>query len=205
WLEDTWRDVTLAARSLRRNRGFAAAVVLTLALGIGANTAMFTVLRGTLLRALPNRDGEQLVYLRQSAQGIGQENQEFSVPEVDEYRPAKTLSALGEYSSMTFTLIGDDDVPVHVRTGIVSGNYFDVMGLAPVAGRLTNRGDDGKGAASVTVLSHQFWMQRYGGDPKVVGRTIRINDRVSTIVGVAEAAPSYPQSTDVFVNMVTSP
>src|SRR6185369_17100227 len=116
WLEDTWRDVTLAARSLRRNRGFAAAVVLTLALGIGANTAMFTVLRGTLLRALPNRDGEQLVYLRQSAQGVGQENQEFSVPEVDDFRSAaKTLSVFGEYSSMTFTLVGDDDVPVHVR------------------------------------------------------------------------------------------
>ncbi|HMA24876.1 MAG TPA: ABC transporter permease, partial [Gemmatimonadaceae bacterium] len=206
WLEDTWRDVTLAVRSLRRNRGFAVAVVLTLALGIGLNTAMFTVLRGTLLRSLPNRDGQRLVYLRQSAHGLRQENQAFSVPEVADYRGAsKTLSAIAEYSSMTFTLVADDDQPVHVRTGIISGNYFDVMGLEPVAGRLLNPGDDGKDAASVAVLSHPFWMQHFGGDPRIVGRTLRINDQMSTIVGVVQPAPLYPQRTDVFVNTVTSP
>jgi putative ABC transport system permease protein len=206
WLEDTWRDVTLATRSLRRNRGFAAAVVFTLALGIGVNTAMFTVLRGTLLRALPNRDGERLVYLRQSAQNLGQENEAFSVPEVADYRAATTtLSAIAEYSSMTFTLVGNDGVPIHVRTGIISGNYFDVMGLAPVEGRLTNRGDDGKDAAPVVVLSHQFWMQHFGADPRIVGKTLRVNNKVATVVGVAQAAPLYPQRTDVFVNTVTSP
>src|SRR5438067_1258177 len=97
-------DLRRAFRSLYKARGFAGAVILTLALGIGANTAMFTLLRGTLLRPLPNRQGERLVYLRQSAKGAGQDNVGFSVPEIIDYRSAtKTLASVAEYSSMTFT------------------------------------------------------------------------------------------------------
>src|SRR5215831_16824134 len=198
-------DVRHAVRSLYKARGFSVAVILTLALGIGANTAMFTLLRGTLLRALPNRDGERLVYLRQSAMGAGQTKTAFSVPEITDYRAAsKTLAAIAEYSPMTFTLV-DKDAPVHVKAGVISGNYFQVMGLTGVAGRLTSSQDDGPGVPSVAVLSHQFWMERFGGDPTVIGRQVRINDMVSTIVGVVQRAPHYPQHTDVFVNMVTSP
>src|SRR5690242_4968340 len=198
-------DLRRAFRSLLKARGFAAAVILTLALGIGANTAMFTLLRGTLLRPLPNRDGERLVYLRQSAKGAGQDNVLFSVPEIIDYRGAsRTLGAVAEYSSMTFTMV-DGDEPVHVQAGVISGNYFQVMGLGSVLGRLTSDRDDGPAAAPVAVLSHQFWMQRFGGDPKVIGRQVRINDMSSTIVGVVQRAPQYPQRTDLFVNMVTSP
>src|SRR5919199_3818769 len=198
-------EIRLALRGLGRARGFAAAVVLTLALGIGANTAMFTLLRGTLLRPLPNREGERLVYLRQSARGAGQENVLFSVPEIVDYRSgAKTLTGVAEYSSMTFTLLAGE-VPVHVQAGVISGNYFDVMGLAPVLGRVTGPQDDGPNAPSVAVLSHQFWMRHFGGDRTVVGKTVRINDRPSTIIGVAQRVPQYPTRTDVFVNMVTSP
>ena len=205
WLEDSWRDVILAVRSLRRNRGFAFAVVLTLALGIGANTAMFTLLRGTLLKPLPNRDGDRLVYLRQSAEGSGKENVLFSVPEVSDYRAGSgTLAELAEFSSMTFTLVADDQ-PTRVRAGIVSGNYFDVMGLAPIAGRLLRRSDDGPAAEPVTVLSHAFWMRHFGGDPGIVGTTIRVNGKASLVAGVLEPAPLYPERSDVFVNMVTSP
>src|SRR5262245_24619832 len=116
-------DVRHAVRSLYKARGFSVAVILTLALGIGANTAMFTLLRGTLLRALPSRDGERLVYLRQSAMGAGQENTAFSVPGITDYRAASTtLAAIAEYSPMTFTLV-DKDAPVHVKAGVISGNY----------------------------------------------------------------------------------
>src|SRR5512132_2825542 len=200
-------DLRRAVRSLVRARGFATAVILTLALGIGANTAMFTLLRGTLLRPLPNREGERLVYLRQSAPGAQQKNVQFSVPEVADLRAgAKTLTALAEYSSaLPFTLVGSDGQPVRVRVGIVSGNYFDVMGLEPVLGRVLSAGDDGAAAASVAVLSYEYWMERFGGDPKVVGRTVRLNDKISTVVGVVQSAPSYPRPTDVFVNTVTSP
>ena len=198
-------DLRRSFRSLGRARGFTAAVILTLALGIGANTAMFTLLRGTLLRPLPNRQGDRLVYLRQSAQGAGQGNVLFSVPEITDYRDAtKTLKEIAEYSSMTFTMV-DKDQPVHIQAGVISGNYFDVMGLAMVLGRSTNARDDGPAAPPVSVLSHQFWMEHFGGDPNVIGRTVRINDMVSTIVGVVQRAPHYPQRTDVFVNMVTSP
>jgi predicted permease len=206
WLEELSRDIGFGFRSLRRAPGFATAVVLTLALGTGANTAMFTLLRGTLLRGLPNRDGERLVYLRQSAPGQDQSNVQFSVPEVNDYRSAaKTLSTIAEYSSMTFTLVNRDDQPERVRAGIVTGNYFEVLGIDPVLGRLTAARDDGPNAASVTVLSHEFWMQQYGGDPSIIGSPLRINDKVSTIIGVVERVPHFPQPTDVFVNMVTSP
>ena len=198
-------DLRRVVRSLYRARGFAGAVILTLALGIGANTAMFTLLRGTLLRPLPNRQGERLVYLRQSAKGAGQDNVNFSVPEIIDYRSAsKTLSSIAEFSSMTFTMVEGDE-PVHVQAGIISGNYFEVMGLAPTIGRLTSAQDDGPAAAPVAVLSHTFWMQHYGGDPTVIGRHVRINDMASTIVGVVQRTPQYPTKTDLFVNVVTSP
>ena len=199
-------DFRRALRSLGRARGFAIAVIATLALGIGANTAMFTLLRGTLLRPLPNQDGERLVYLRQSAQGAGQQDVAFSVPEITDYRTgSKTLEAIGEFSQMTFTLVNGDDQPVHVQAGVISGNYFHVMGVPAALGRVTNEHDDGPAAPSVAVLSHAFWMDHFGGDPKIIGHTVRINDMVSTIVGVAQRAPQYPVKTDVFVNMVTSP
>jgi hypothetical protein len=152
-------DLRRVFRSLYRARGFTVAVILTLALGIGANTAMFTLLRGTLLRPLPNREGERLVYLRQSAKGAGQDNVLFSVPEIIDVRTAsKTLSAVAEYSGLTFTMV-DNDEPVHIQVGVISGNYFEVMGLTPVFGRLTTGRDDGPAAAPVAVLSHQFWME----------------------------------------------
>jgi predicted permease len=198
-------DLRRTVRSLIRARGFAIAVILTLALGIGANTAMFTLLRGTLLRPLPNRDGDRLVYLRQSAKAAGQDNVLFSVPEIVDYtNGSKTLKGIAQYSQMTFTML-DAEIPVHVQVGIVSGNFFEVMGLGMILGRPTNAGDDGPNAAPVAVLSHQFWMQHFGGDKSVIGRVVRINDRPSTIIGVSQRVPQYPARTDVFVNTVTSP
>jgi predicted permease len=207
WAEELPRDLALGVRGLRRAPGFAAAVVLTLALGIGANTAMFTLLRGTLLRPLPNRDGERLVYLRQAAPGAGEDNVMFSVPEIADVRAAaKSLGAIAEYSSaLPFTMIGRDGGPARVRVGIVSGNYFEVMGLAPELGRLTTPRDDGAAAAPVAVLAHEFWTEHFGGDPHVVGTTVRLNDRLTTIVGVVPPAPHYPRRTEVFVNTVVSP
>ena len=130
------QDLRFAVRTLLRTPGFTVAVVLTLALGIGANTAVFSAVRGVLLRPLPHQDGEHLVYLRQAAEGAGLENALFSVPEILDYRTSSTaLTGFAEFSQMTFNLLGNDD-PVQVTAGVVSGNYFDVMGLEPVAGRL---------------------------------------------------------------------
>ncbi len=192
-------------RSLAKAPGFSIAVILTLALAIGANTAVFSVLRGVLLRPLPHRDGAQLMFLRQSAEGIGQDNIGFSVPEILDYRTqATSLTGFAEFSAMPFNLIGGDE-PVQVQAGIITGNYFDVMGLGAVVGRAINAQDDGAAAAPVMMLTRDYWHRAFGGDTAVIGRVVRANGRSATIVGVAEAAPHFPQETAVFVNMVTSP
>lgn len=206
WIEEIAGDLRVAVRGLRHARGFSTAVVLTLALGIGANTAMFTLLRGTLLRPLPNRDGDRLLYLRQSAPGAKQVDLSFSVPEVGDYRTARTLSKLAEYSqAVPFTIIGPDDHAVRARVAVITGNYFDVLGLDPEFGRVTNAHDDGAAAAPVAVLSYRYWMEHFGGDSSIVGRIVRLNDKETTVVGVLQPAPDYPRPTDIYVNTVTSP
>src|SRR5436190_15485665 len=129
------QELRFAVRSLTRAKGLYLTVVLTLALGIGANAAIFSVVRGVLLRPLANRDESRLIYMRQSAPGIGSENATFSVPEIHDLRErVKSLAAIGEFSTITFTLVGLGE-PRQIRAGVVDGNYFDVMGLRPVLGR----------------------------------------------------------------------
>src|SRR5882762_1673880 len=132
------QDLKFAFRSLARARGLSATVVLTLALGIGANAAIFSVVRGVLLRPLVNRDESRLVYIRQSARGSSIENTTFSVPEIQDLQQSvKTLQSVGTFSTLGFTMVGLGE-PRQVRAGVVDGNYFDVMGLKPVLGRLLN-------------------------------------------------------------------
>ena len=193
-----------ALRSLARARGFAIAVVLTLGLGIGANTAIFSVVRGVLLKPLPHRDGERLVYLRQSIDGPGGENILFSVPEINDFRDGATaFSGIAEYSQMTYTLLGETDA-VRINVGLVTGNYFQVMGLSPVIGRLLNDADDGTGVPPVMVLTHEYWMKRFGGDAGIVGKTVKLDGRAVEVVGVVEPAPTFPNRMDAILNMVIS-
>lgn len=197
-------DLRYAVRSLLRARGFTLAVVLTLGLGIGATTAIFSVVRGVLLRPLPHRDGDRLVYLRHSIDGPGGENILFSVPEILDFREgARTLQGIAEYSGMIFTLEGEDDA-VRMQVGLVTGNFFEIMGLSPVLGRLLSEEDDGTAVAPVMVLTHEYWMQRFGGDPGIVGREVRLNGQAVTVVGVVEPAPYFPNRMDALLNMVIS-
>ena len=195
----------LVLRSLAKSPGFAAAVVLTLALGIGANTAVFSVLRGVMLRPLPHRDGDRLLYLRQSTANTGQQDVWFSVPEIVDIRAgAPSLAAVAEFSSLTFNLIGAGE-PVQVQAGIVTGNFFEVMGLGAVVGRTLDQRDDGPAAAPAMMLTDAYWRRAFGGDPGVIGKVLRVNGRSAEVVGVAEPAPAFPVENDVFVNMVVSP
>jgi putative ABC transport system permease protein len=202
------RDLRVAAHSLIRTPGLAIAVVLTLALGIGANAAIFTLVRGVLLKPLVNRDEDRLIYVRQSAPGIGDENTTFSVPELYDLRASvKTLSAFGDFSEMDFTMIGLGE-PRSIQGGVVGGTYFDVMGLHPVLGRLIGPQDDGPKAAGVVVLTYRFWTTALHKDPSVIGKTVRlgsIGDRSATIIGVLEPCVPYPQDTQIISNVVTSP
>jgi putative ABC transport system permease protein len=199
------RDLAVALRSLSRAKGLAITVVLTLSLGIGANAAIFTLVRGVLLRPLVNRDEDRLIYIRQSAPGIGIENATFSVPEIQDLRAGvKSLSAFGDFSTIGFTMIGLGD-PREVRAGVVGGSYFDVMGLQPVLGRLLDMRDDGPNAAGACVLTYRYWSTVLKSDPSVIGKQVRLDTRTATIVGVLEPSVPYPAETEIIANVVTSP
>src|SRR6201988_1855188 len=167
-------DLRVALRSLLRTKGLTVTVVITLALGIGANAAIFSLVRGVLLAPLVNREEERLIYIRQSAAGLGAENMTFSVPEIQDLRDRiKTLSAFGDFSTIGFTMVGLGD-PREVRAGVVGGTYFEVMGLHPVLGRLLDARDDGANAAGAAVLTYRFWSTGLNSDPSVVGKTVRL-------------------------------
>src|SRR5215216_4207187 len=199
-------DLRFALRSLLRAKGLAVTVVVTLALGIGANAAVFSVVRAVLLRPLVNRDEDRLVYIRQSAPGIGVANTTFSVAEVNVLKSrVTTIGAFGDFSTVDFTLIGLDAEPRVNKAGVVGGSYFEVMGLQPALGRLLNASDDGPEAAGAAVLTYRFWATSLNSDPGVIGRTIRLGPRPATVVGVLEPSVPYPDDTEIIANVVTSP
>ncbi len=204
------RDLKVAVRSLAHNKGLAITVILTLALGIGANAAIFSVVRGVLLRPLVNRDEDRLIYIRQSAPGLGDENTTFSVPEIQDLQSrVKTLSEFGDFSEMDFSAVGLG-APREVRGGVVDGSYFEVMGLHPVLGRLLDAHDDGPNAAGAVVLTYRFWATVMKKDPTVIGKQVKLDSGVfgvrdATIVGVLEPSVPYPTETEIISNVVTSP
>jgi putative ABC transport system permease protein len=205
WVEGVAADIRYALRALRHSPAFTAVVVITLALGIGANTAIFSVVRGVLLKPLPHRDGDRLVYLRQSMDGPGGANLSFSVPEIRDFRNgAKSLGTIAEYSPWFGTLQGDSDA-IRIDVGLVTGNFFEVMGLSPVLGRLTRPSDDGSGVPAVMVLTHDFWLKRFGGDPNVIGKQVKLDGTSLTVIGVVQPAPWFPDRMEALANMVISP
>lgn len=155
-----------------------------------------------------NRDESRLIYIRQSARGLGEENTTFSVPEIDDFRQrVKSLSAIGDFSTIGFTLNGLGE-PREVRAGVVGGTYFSVMGLRPVMGRLLDMRDDGPSAAGAVILTQRFWTTALKSDPSVLGKVVRLGSfgtRTATVVGVLEPCVPYPAETEIIANVVTSP
>jgi predicted permease len=198
-------DLRFALRSLLKSPGFTLVSVLTLALGIGANTAVFSMIRGVLLRPLPYEHGERLVYLRQPAPLGGVANAQFSPLELADYRQrSRAMESLVEYHSMPFILLGQGE-PRRVQTGVVSANFFDVLGVRPLRGRTFRAGEDQPTAAPVLVLSYGFWQSRLGGDPEIVGKTFEMNDRIHTVVGILPPVPQYPAENDVYMPSSSCP
>ena len=203
------RDLKIALRSLSRVPALWIAVALTLALGIGANAAIFSVVRAVLLRPLQNRDEDRLLYVRQSAPGLGQPNTDFSVPEIADLGAGlKTIQELGTFSEIDFTIVGLG-TPREIPAGVVDGNYFQVMGLRPILGRLLTPADDGPNAPGAVVLTYKFWRESLHSDPSVLGKVVRLESmmgaRGATIVGVLEPSIPYPVATEIIANVVTSP
>ena len=164
-------DLKIGARSLWRAKGLTLTVIATMALGIGANAAMFSLVRAVLLRPLVNRDEDHLIYIRQSSKDMGGEDTAFSVPEIADLRArVKTLNSFGEFSGLEFTMMGLGE-PRTVRAGVVNGSYFAAMGLRPVLGRLVDTRDDGPKAAGAVVLTYRFWSTTLHSDPNVIGKS----------------------------------
>lgn len=202
-------DLRFALRQFRKSPGFTFVVVATLALGIGANAAIFTLVRGVLIKPLVNRDEDRLIYIRQSAPGIGTENSTWSMPEIADLKAGvKSFSQFGDFSTVPFTMIGLGE-PREVNGGVVNGSYFEVMGLRPVLGRLIGADDDGPKAAGVVVLTYRFWSNVFNKDQSVIGRTVNLGgvggDRVATVIGVLEPSIPYPQETEIIANVSSSP
>jgi predicted permease len=202
------RDLRGAYNSLKRTPGVALTVVATLALGIGANAAIFTLVRGVLLKPLVNRGENRLIYIQQSALGMGQNDTTFSVPEINDLKASvHSITEFGDFSTIGFTMVGLGE-PREVQAGVVGGTYFDVVGLRPVLGRLIGPGDDGPKAAGVVVLTYRFWDTVFHRDPSVIGKTVRLGsmgDRSATVIGVLEPSIPYPAETEIIANVVTSP
>ena len=199
------QDMRVGLRSLLRAKGLAATVVVTLALGIGANAAIFSVVREVLLRPLVNRDQDRLIYIRQSAPGIGAENS-------DVLGAGNRRSQVARHHDRRLRRfldhrVHDDRLRRAARDpgGRRQRLVLRVIGLRPVLGRLLNASDDGPEAAGAAVLTYRFWSTALNSDPSVIGKTVRLGTRVATIVGVLEPSVPYPADTEIIANVVTSP
>jgi len=183
-------DVRYAIRLLLKRPGFAAVAVLTLALGIGATTAIFSVVNAVLLSPLPFPNAERLVQVR-----IASSNDEgFSLPDADflAWRSQnRTCAAIAAYDASPETLTGDGP-PERIGAAAVTDRFFDVLGARPLFGRVFQEGDDAPGAAKLVVLSHAFWTRRFHADPAVVGRTVLLGGVGHTVIGVMPAGFRFP-------------
>jgi predicted permease len=196
------QDAGFALRMMRKSPGFTIAAILTLGLGIGANSAIFSVVNAVLLKPLPYEHGERLVVLRQQ---MGTMNQPFSAADTNDYRgQSRSLDGLVEYHNMNFILLGRSE-PERVETGVVSWNYFDVFGVKPLFGRAFRPEDEQPGAPAVLMLSYEYWIKSFGGDPTVVNKTFTMNDKIHTVVGVLPPVPQYPDENDVYMPTTACP
>jgi putative ABC transport system permease protein len=199
WIEDFVKDFRFGARQLTKNPGFALLAILTLGLGIGSNTAIFSVINGVLLKPLPYENGSRLVLLQQSAPLANVSNVGISIKELYDYREQlESFDGLVEFHQMNFDLLRRGE-PDRVATGVVSPNFFDVLGIRPLYGRTFVESDDDEGAEAVLVLGHAYWQTKFGGDPAIVGQVFEMNNRPHTVVGVLPAVPHYPSGVDIYM------
>jgi putative ABC transport system permease protein len=204
-MDELLKDVRFGLRTLMKHRGFTLVAILTLGLGIGANTAIFSVISGVLLKPLPYGDGDRLVLVRQSAPLIGRADVGVSIKELYDYREqSAAFDELVEYHQMSFDLLKRGD-PNRVNTGVVSHNFFDVLGITPILGRSFVADDDQPGASPVLILSYTYWQSRFGGDPHIVGQVFQMNDKPHTVVGVLPNVPLYPNENDVYMPVLACP
>ncbi|MFY9552744.1 MAG: ABC transporter permease, partial [Thermoanaerobaculia bacterium] len=185
-VETALRDARYAVRALRKSPGFAVATILTLGLGIGANTAIFSVVNALLLEPLPYRDSSRLVFVWSDMTEAGYPRAPLSGPELADLRQrARQFTGFGAIWANSAALNGEGD-PEQVRVGLVTPDFFSVLGADAARGRTFRSGDDG--AEARILLSHALWQRRYGGDPGIVGRRILVKGQPTTVIGVMPAS-----------------
>ena len=198
-------DIRFAGRNLLKKPGTTALILVTLALGIGANSAMFSMVYHILLAPLPYADGEQLVRVEQHEHKGGRVDYPLSVQTLYDYRKQNSVfSDFFEYHAMQFTLLGHGD-PIRVQTGVVNWNFFDVLGVHPVIGRSFLPGEDEIGAEPLILLSHEFWVSQFNADPNVVGANLEMNNAVHRVIGVLPPIPAYPDDNDIWITWASCP
>jgi putative ABC transport system permease protein len=204
-MENLLQDLRYSLRQLLRSPTYTLAAVLTLALGIGANTAIFSVIHGVILRPLPFHHGAQIAHVGYENPESGANSLRFSVQELGDYRgQTKAFSDLAEYHSMAFSLLGWGE-PDRVQTGVVSSNFFDELGVAPEIGRGFRHEDEQLGAPHVLLLTHDYWIRRFGGQPTIIGKRLEMNQRSIEVIGVLPALPDFPGKDDVFMPTAACP
>lgn len=199
------QDTVYALRMMGKNLGFTAIAVVTLALGVGVNTAIFSAVHGVMLRPLPYSHGGEIVIVEQQLPRSGIANMSFSAAEVNDYRQqSNSLSEVVEYHNMRFTLLSHG-VAERVRTGVVSSRFFDALGAKPILGRSFLPSEEQPGAPPVLLLSYEYWQRSQHGDPNIVGKTFEMNDKVHTVIGVLPPMPQYPDENDIYVTTTSCP
>jgi putative ABC transport system permease protein len=191
-VEDVTRDVRHAARGLWRSPGFSIAVILTLALGIGGNTAIFSVVDQLLLRPLPYPDGDQLVVVEESTGGSNSRADVSPANWLDWQRESRTFRGFAAWQSSAFTITGAGE-PRRLRAQRVSSEFFPLLGVAPLLGRTISDVDDRPNGPRVAVLSYRAWQEHLGGDRRAIGRTVQLDDRPYEVVGVMAAGFRFVQ------------
>jgi predicted permease len=194
WLEELWQDLRYGGRMLVKNPGFTLVAVITLALGIGANTAIFSVVNGVLLRQLPYEKPEQLALIWEKFSSWGLEQVPVSASEFVDYRDqAQSLLSLAAFDTADFNLTGGD-LPERVPGAQVSANLFPLLGVKPQLGRVFVDEENEPGRDNVVLLSHTLWQRRFGADPGIIGRTLALSGRGYTVIGVMPPSFQFPMS-----------
>jgi predicted permease len=197
--EILFQDVDYALRMMRKELAFTIVVIAILGLAIGASTAAFTAANAILIQPLPFSDGNHLMHLMQRQPAVGVDDMAFSVKEIEDYRSQNhTLDAVVEFHAMTFSLLGGREAE-RVDTGVVSANFFQILGVSPLYGRTFLEEDERPSATPVLILSYNFWKRSFGGDPGVVGQKYSMNDKQHVVIGVLPPIPQFPSEVDVYM------
>jgi putative ABC transport system permease protein len=191
------QDIRFAIRMLIKKPAFTAIAVITLALGIGANTAIFSVVNGVLLRPLPYRDADRIVAIQEVAKD-GRRIQVTPANFLDWRAQNSVFEHLAAIFERTSNLAGTDESE-RVSLAVTSANLFDVFGVLPQHGRFFSPEDEEAGHPAIVVIAHSLWQRRYGGDPDIVGKTITLDGRVYTVAGIAPAGFQYPGKTEIWL------